>query len=68
MKRGDMELHDKHVLQTIADTSGYDVIVLAQASMAHLADQGSKLSGIPVLGSVPSCQAAIATMLNKEGD
>ncbi|MCH3918317.1 MAG: aspartate/glutamate racemase family protein [Spirochaetia bacterium] len=68
MKRGDMELHDKRVLQMIADTSGYDVIVLAQASMAHLADQGSKLSGIPVLGSVPSCQAAIATMLNKEGD
>jgi Asp/Glu/hydantoin racemase len=55
MKSGNLELHDKLLCDILKDIEGFDVIVLAQASMAHLAQMGSKLSNIKTLGSIDSC-------------
>lgn len=64
MKCGDMGTHDRLVLDTIKKVKGYDVVVLAQASMAHLAKEGSELCGIPVLSSPELCRMSIAETLN----
>ncbi len=64
MKRGDLETHNKRVLERIREVKHADVIVLAQASMAHLAEEGEKIAGIPVLGSTPLCLTAVSAMLS----
>ncbi len=63
MKRGDLETHDKRVLGRISKVTDADVIVLAQASMAHLAGEGETLAGIPVLASTPLCISSAAAIL-----
>ena len=65
MKRGDLETHDQRVLERMRTVEGADVIVLAQASMAHLASRGEALSGVPVLASTPLCLASVAAMLRE---
>ncbi len=55
MKSGNLELHDKLLSDIFKDIKDFDVIVLAQASMAHLASIGKKLSNIKTLGSIDSC-------------
>ena len=65
MKKGDLKLHDELLLDVIKDITNFDVIVLAQASMAHLADKGTQLSGLKVLGSVNSCINNIAKILKE---
>lgn len=56
IKSGDKQLHDRMIRQAVARISpNLDVVVLAQASMAHLAsDMQSELS-IPVLSSPDLC-------------
>jgi Asp/Glu/hydantoin racemase len=64
MKAGDMASHD-HLVEAMArKATGFDVIVLAQASMAHLSEPLSAVCGIPVLGSTPLCLEEIRTILN----
>ncbi|MBN2858967.1 MAG: aspartate/glutamate racemase family protein [Sphaerochaetaceae bacterium] len=65
MKRGDLETHDQRVLERVRNVENADVIVLAQASMAHLASRGEALSGVPVLASIPLCLASVAAMLKE---
>ncbi len=65
MKRGDLATHDEMVLERITQVKDADVIVLAQASMAHLAVQGEKAAGVPVLASTPLCLASVAAMLKE---
>jgi len=65
MKRGDLATHDQRVLERVRNIEGSDVIVLAQASMAHLAVQCEEIAGIPVLASTPLCLASVAAMLRE---
>jgi Asp/Glu/hydantoin racemase len=64
MKAGDMATHDLLVEAMARKTGGFDVIVLAQASMAHLSGPLSEVCRIPVLGSIPLCIEEIRTILN----
>ena len=51
---GDRESHDRIVCDAVAEVSdSVDVIVLAQASLAHLADDLAKSRSVPVLVSPP---------------
>ncbi len=63
MKRGDLATHDKLVLAQIAKVTGYDSIVLAQASMGHLQEEAEKLAHIPVLASPRLCCERVKQLL-----
>ena len=65
MKAGDMVTHDSLVESMARKAPGFDVIVLAQASMAHLAQALTASCGIPVLGSIPLCLEEIRTILSR---
>jgi Asp/Glu/hydantoin racemase len=54
LQRGDRAVHDELVQAAAADLSGrMDVVVLAQASMAHLAGLLASRLSVPVLSSPP---------------
>jgi Asp/Glu/hydantoin racemase len=55
--------HDRLVLDMVQDVSA-DVIVLAQASMAHLEDSVASTTGATVLSSPRMCIAQLAGLLN----
>nr|WP_321296487.1 aspartate/glutamate racemase family protein [uncultured Sphaerochaeta sp.] len=63
MRAGDMQTHDRLVLEMIEDVHGYDCIVLAQASMGHLQQQAQKIAGVPVLASPILCCEKVKRML-----
>jgi Asp/Glu/hydantoin racemase len=63
MKSGNLELHDKFLCDIFKDIEGFDVIVLAQASMAHLASIGTRLSNIKTLGSIDSCIEYVSNII-----
>lgn len=65
MKQMDMETHDRILLKGAKDIKGYDVIVLTQASMAHLTEQISKITGIPTLSSPKLCMQEVKDTLNQ---
>lgn len=65
MKRGDLSTHNTAVLKRISQVKESDVIVLAQASMSHLAQEGMQIAGIPVLASTPLCQAQIVKLVQE---
>ena len=66
---GDPELHDARVLSALRRISGeVDVILLAQASMARVADQlDEKEKGVPILASPPTAMEYLATVLPSSG-
>ncbi|MGE4452938.1 MAG: aspartate/glutamate racemase family protein [Sphaerochaeta sp.] len=66
MRSGDMEKHNRLVLEMIERVKGYDCIVLAQASMGHLQKEAEKLAGVPVLASPVLCCEKVKRIL--EGD
>lgn len=67
MRGGDMELHDRLVKQAASNIKGYDTVVLAQASMAHLEKDIRSICGCNVLSSVRCCMEQIKeTLMNKE--
>lgn len=55
MKAVQMEQHDALVLEMAKEISGYDCVVLAQASMAHLDKKIEEICKIPVLSSPTLC-------------
>lgn len=63
MKSGNLQKHDKLLTEILKSTKGFDVIVLAQASMAHLATIGSEVSNILTLGSTNSCIEYVVKLL-----
>lgn len=63
LKSLDMETHDNLVLEMASNTQGYDAIVLAQASMAHLEKQISDITGLQVFSSPDSCINQIKVLL-----
>ena len=62
---GDLQEHDRIVKQSILKLSrDNEVVVLAQASMAHLADEMKDQIEIPVLASPGLCMEALKQMLS----
>ncbi len=60
-RNGDKAGHDRRVIEgAIALPRDYDVLVLGQASMAHLAPELEAALGVPVLGNVTLCIDAVA--------
>lgn len=55
MKAVQMDRHDAILLDMAKDISGYDCVVLAQASMAHLDQKIEAICKIPVLSSPGLC-------------
>lgn len=63
LKDVDMERHDTILKETAKLLAGYDCIVLAQASMAHLEDKISRITGCTVLSSPKLCMQQIQETL-----
>lgn len=63
MKKADLESHDKLLCDVFLTIKDFDVIVLAQASMAHLAVISKEISGIKTLGSIDSCIEYVSNMI-----
>lgn len=58
--KGDMQTHDEIVKDAVQNLKGkVGVIVLAQASMGHLAEDLQKITGVPVLKSPPLAMDAL---------
>jgi len=58
--RGDMQTHDRIVKKAAQQLKGkVGVIVLAQASMGHLAEAIEEIAGVPVLKSPPLAMDAL---------
>jgi phosphoribosylcarboxyaminoimidazole (NCAIR) mutase len=49
MMSGDMETHDKIMLELAGTIKNKDVIVFAQGSLEHLAGEITKITSIPVV-------------------
>lgn len=63
-RNGDKEGHDRRVVETAKSLPrDYDVLVLGQASMAHLSEELESALGVPVLGNTTLCIDAIAKMM-----
>jgi Asp/Glu/hydantoin racemase len=63
-RNGDKAGHDRSVVDgAMKLPRNYDVLVLGQASMAHLAPELEKALGVPVLGNTTLCIDAIAEWL-----
>ena len=63
MKEGNIVFHDNKLLKTISEIKDFDVIVLAQASMAHLAQLSKNYTSIEVIGSISSCQEKVLNLI-----
>lgn len=65
MRRGgDKEGHDRRIVEVaMALPQDFDVLVLGQASMAHLAPELEAALGVPVLGNTTLCIDAVAEQL-----
>lgn len=55
LKAMDMETHDRILRERAKGVEGYDCVVLAQASMAHLEEKIAAVTGCPVLTSPRLC-------------
>ena len=63
MKAVQMDRHDAILLDMAKDISGYDCVVLAQASMAHLDQKIEAICKIPVLSSPGLCMEQVKETL-----
>ena len=63
LKSMDMKSHDRILREKAKELAGYDCIVLAQASMAHLEDDIASITGCPVLTSPRLCMEEIKIKL-----
>lgn len=63
LKNMDMEKHDKIIKNYAASIEGFDCIVLAQASMAHLEKDIADITNCSVLSSPILCMQEIQTAL-----
>ena len=65
IKACDQKMHDRIVLDRVKDIHDQDVIILAQASMAHLEKHVSDLTGKLVLSSPRLCIQELAMVFEK---
>ena len=64
LKYGDPAIHDKLVLDMAMEMQDRDVIILAQASTAYMADAVQEAVGVPVVSSPQLCIEEILQRLN----
>lgn len=60
----DMETHDRLLRDLAATIRGYDCVVLAQASMAHLTASIQDITGCPVLNTPDLCVEQVRKLLH----
>lgn len=65
MNASDMATHDRQLKEMANDIKGYDCVILAQASMAHLEEDIHLICGCPVLSSPKLCYQQISQYLYK---
>ena len=65
LKAGDQATHDRMVLEMAGELKDRDVIVLAQASMAHMEQPVSAHTGLPVLSSPRRCVEQVRRLLEQ---
>lgn len=65
MKNGDIETHDNLVKKQAESIKGFDVIVLAQASMAHLEAELEAITGLKTFSSPKLCIERIKFLLSE---
>ena len=65
LKAGDIRTHDRLVLEMADRLEGRDVVVLAQASMAHLEARVSARTGLPTLSSPRRCVEQVRRLLER---
>ena len=65
IKKLDQETHDREVLAAAEKIKNRDVIVLAQASMAHLQNEIQKRTGIATLSSPALCMEDLKKAVGK---
>ena len=63
LKAGDQAAHDRIVLEMADEMRDRDVLVLAQASMAHMEQPVSAHTGLPVLSSPRRCVEQVRQIL-----
>lgn len=63
VKKLEIEKHDTLLKEMAKNISGYDCIVLAQASMAHLEKEMAELCGCPVVSSLRLCMQQVKETL-----
>lgn len=66
MRVGDMQSHDRLVLEAVKNIRGADVVILSQYSITHLSKQIEEICGCPVMGSGEYCIREIARLLGME--
>ena len=64
LQSGDKALHDALVLEQAEQVKGFDLVVLAQASMAHLEEEIADMVKVPVLSSPSLCMQELKTVLD----
>ena len=65
---GNIDVHDRLIEAAIDKFSNScDVVVLAQASMAHIADQSKDRYDVPILAGPKLCLAALKSMVDEAG-
>ncbi len=65
LKKGNKELHDTLLLNLAKNGRGYDVIVLSQASMAHMTDRIEAFTTVRTLSSFDLCIDSIVKALGE---
>lgn len=63
LKRGDNKLHDTLLLELSRSAIGFDIVVLAQASMAHMRSAVEFEMGITTMSSPDMCIRAVVRAL-----
>lgn len=66
LKKSDMKRHDELLRLQAEEITDVDGIVLAQASMAHLEEEISEITGIPVISSPKLCLNEIRAFIDKD--
>ena len=64
IRKGDLALNDKLVLEEAKKLKGMDLIILTQLSMSHLKDEIQNICGCSVLASEQPCLDELATFFN----
>ncbi|MEM1484460.1 aspartate/glutamate racemase family protein [Oscillospiraceae bacterium PP1C4] len=68
IKKLDFETHDRLIKEMALSIKNQDVVVLAQASMAHLEQDIRKICGCPVLSSPELCVGQIKQIIKQKGE
>ena len=55
LKKGDMDTHDRIIMDMAATINGHEVVILPQASMDHLSKMIELTCGMPTLSCIDPC-------------